>query len=256
VGPTTSGPISLDIPNTLAAPRSAIAYGFVDHGVVQVRARVEAPAGTPSIGDLSASMSGSWSDMITFAAPGEIPTLPGVEIIEGVTPGTAELRVEIDGHFANTFGESISCSNYSAVLASGIQQASVSGSFRAPSSFTGTPTPTTLMLPVSFVYGVPFEIFFRLRVNVEIGWEGDADADYLAAALFDQSALWSGPANVQAMVPDGMGGTQNVSLPAGAWSLVSPSFDYTEEVVVPEPGALALLAAGLALLARGAARRG
>ena len=43
---TTTGPISLDIPNSLGAPRSATAYGFVDHGTVQVRAEAAAPAGT------------------------------------------------------------------------------------------------------------------------------------------------------------------------------------------------------------------
>ena len=254
--PTTVGPISLDIPNTLAAPRSATAYGFVDHGVVQVRAQVEAPAGTPSIGDIVASMSGSWSDTITFTAPSEIPSLPGVEIIEGVTPGTAELRVEVDGSLANLFGGSISRSGYSAVLASGTLESFVSGFFDAP-SFSGTSPPTTLTLPVSFVYGVPLDVFFRLQVNVSIGFEGNADANYLAAALFDHSALWGGAATVQALVPDGTGGTASVALPDGSWSLASPNFDYTEPVVVPEPSSLGLLLAGLTLavsMRRGRAR--
>jgi hypothetical protein len=246
VPPTTLGPISLDIPNPLAAPRSATANGFVDHGVVQVRAEVSAPAGTPSIGDIVASMSGSWSDTITFAAPGEIPSLPGVEIIEGVTPGSAALRVQIDGELVNLFGGSISRSSYHATLASGVLEAFVFGSFDAP-TLSGTLPPTTLTLPVSFVYGVPFDVFFRLQVSAEIGYEGNADADYLAAAHFDHSALWGGAAEVQALVPDGMGGTTSVGLPAGSWSLSSPSFDYTQ--VVPEPGSSALLLAGLSLLA-------
>ena len=43
------------------------------------------------------------------------------------------------------------------------------------------------------------------------------------------------------------GGTTSVSLPVGSWSLTSPSFDYTQEVV-PEPGTFGLLLAGLAAL--------
>ena len=247
VPPTTVGPIELDIPNTLDAPRSATAYGFVDHGLVQVRARVEAPAGTPSIGDLVANMGGSWSDTITFTAPGEIPSLPGVVIIPGVTPGTADLLVDVDGEFFNLFGGSISRSSYVATLASGILETSVVGSFNAPLS-SGTPTPTTLKLPVSFVYGVPLDVFFRLTVSASIGWEGNADADYVAAANFDHTALWGGAQAVQALVPDGSGGTTSVALPAGSWSLSSPDFDYTEPVVIPEPGSLALLLLGLTLL--------
>lgn len=246
--PTTVGPISLDIPNALDAPRSATANGFVDHGLVQVRARVEAPAGTPSIGDIVASMSGSWSDTITFAAPGEIPSLPGVEIIEGATPGTAELVVRIDGSLINLFGGSTSRSYYDATFFDGITAANVFGYFDAPFA-SGTSPPTTLTFPVSFVYGVPLEVLFRLTVAVGIGWEGNADADYLAVASFDHSALWGGAQGVQALVSDGMGGTSSVALPGGSWSLTSPSFDYTEAVVVPEPGPLSLLLAGLLMLA-------
>jgi hypothetical protein len=241
-----TGPISLDIPNSLAAPRSATAHGFVDYGMVRVRADAAAPAGTPSIGDLVASMSGSWNDTITFAAPGEIPSLPGVEIIAGTTPGTATLRVHVDGDLVNLFGGSISRAGYHATLASGALEAHVFGSFDAP-SFSGTAPPATVTLPVSFVFGVPLEVFFRLQVSAQVGYEGNADADYLAAASFENSALWGAPVDVQALVPDGMGGTASVSLPAGSWSLTSPSFDYTQEVV-PEPGTFGLLLAGLAAL--------
>jgi hypothetical protein len=165
-----------------------------------------------------------------------------------VTPGTADLVIAIDGDFVNLFGGSISRSSYHATLASGLLEAFVSGSFDAP-FFSGTATPTTLTLPVSFVYGVPFEVFFRLGVNAAIGFDGNADADYLASASFDHSALWGGPQDVRAQVSDGMGGTLSVALPAGSWSLTSPTFDYSEAVVVPEPGSLILLLTGLALLA-------
>lgn len=251
---TPDGPISWEIPNPLPGGRSATATGFVDHGIVRVSAQVDLPAGTPSIGDVRATMQGAWSDTITFTAPGEIPSLPGVEIIEGVTPGRADLSIHLEGDLAGAAGGRGSFnSSYDATLAYGVSGASgevfatgLRQGYDFVSFFTGTALPTTVTLPVEFTYGEPFEVHFRLSARALAGYDGVAETDYVALTLLSQSALWQGASNVQALVPDGSGGTRSVSLPEGSWNLTSPTFDYTQPV--PEPGSLAMLLAGLGVM--------
>ena len=97
--------INLDILNTLPTPatgsRSATASGFMDNGIVQLSAETMVTTGTPSIGTLEATMSGEWSDTLTFFSPG---TIGGFTIVNGTTAGTADLIVNLSGNLERTAG--------------------------------------------------------------------------------------------------------------------------------------------------------
>lgn len=260
--PTAVGPIALDISNTLTGPRSSTASGFVDSGIVQVAAQSQVSAGTPSIGDIRAEMKGSWTDSLTFAAPEDIPSLPGVTIINGTTLGTADLVIFITGSFTGGAGDAGGFSSgYSARLEYGplgfeagagvgfAPAARLSGQQVAFSPPSGDLLPAALILPVEFIYGDAFDVNFSLSVFASLGFEGTANADFFADALLNESAIWGGVENVQATVPADGGGDMIISLPELNWSVTSPTFDYTSAItVVPVPAAVWLLSSALGLL--------
>ena len=271
VGPTSTGPIALDLPNTLTPPtppdqRSATASGFVDNGIVRVSAHVQVSSGTPSIGDIKGQMKGQWEDTLTFTAPGVIPELGDVEIVLG-TPGTADLIVNLSGMLSITDSTDVTLSSsYSASLSYGPMGTSGKVSVKDLLNFDdlffdGIDTidvsdppgpagpPNQVILPITFAYGVPFNVQFVLSVSAGLGFEGNAPSDLFADAMLGESALWGGVQNVQAMVDDGGGGTMTVDLPESTWEVTSSTFDYTAAVTtVPLPAAVWLFGSALGML--------
>jgi hypothetical protein len=260
VGPA-SAPVLLDVPNTLSGGYSAYAQVEVGFGLVRASAHNSGDVGTQSLGSTRASVSGTWADTLTFTAPEIIPGLPGVSIVPG-TPGRAYLFVHIagelsgladlNGYARSSYGASLS---YQRVGLPGDFR-SVDGTYDANSPFDGTPLGTTLALPVDFTFGEALTVQFSLYSAAEVGWEGIASFDYTADALLNHTATWGGVQDMTALVSVEGGPVEPVSLPDGSWSLTSPTFDYSSPVVVPEPGALAMIMLGATgLLLRSHRRR-
>ena len=68
----------------------------VESGIVRLEAVAGVSEGTPSIGSFRADISGSWSDSLTFTAPGSVG---GFEVVPGMA-GTADMLFHIDGTLA------------------------------------------------------------------------------------------------------------------------------------------------------------
>jgi hypothetical protein len=268
VGPSASGPIELLSAPVAAGGRFADFTAHVDAGVVQLYATASATAGAQSVGNWRALVEGSWEDTITFEAPGTIPSLPGVEIIPGVTAGRAELVMTVDGSFNLVAVNNTAFGSYGTSLGYGLLapfagrccgpewtdfrgSVQTSGKDFPPSPFDGDELPVELRLEVDFIFGEGFDVLFKLSTHAEIGWEGIADGTISAEALLDQTALWGGAQNVRVIVDD-MGSPTEIALPDGSWSAASAAVDYTNPITVPEPHSLALLALTVAV---GAARR-
>jgi hypothetical protein len=243
----TTGDLTLALPNYLTGSRFAEGEVFVDYGLVRVTARVSAPFGTPSIGDLVASASGTWSDSLTLLAPGEIPGFPGISVIPGMTAGTADLVFRVSGLIEVQAGQNgVSRAGYNVTVMSpaatgGAAIHDFQGLERSGGS-ASLPVTSVVRMPVSFVYGEAFEVLFRLMTHADTGYEGEADTDYFARALFGDTALWGGMENVTALLPVNGGGTQSVPLPHGSWSATSPTFNYSQPV--PEPSSVSLFLIG------------
>jgi len=248
--PTVADSITHNFENIVpgTGERSATGSIFVQGGVVRLTADTSAIMGSPSLGNIQTVLSGTWEDTLTFNAPGDLPGFPGIEIIEGITDGVANLNILLTGSIAAE-GPSEFFSSYKARLSYGpggsANRVELFGEI--DSGFvSGSILPGLLSLEVFFTYGVAFDIKFTLDGRARLGWEGNAPEDMFASVLLGESATWDGVGNVRAMVPDGEGGLMTIDLPESTWSATSSTIDYT--MPIPEPGTLTLLLSGLVLL--------
>jgi hypothetical protein len=206
--------------------------------------RLDADLPIDAIGDTGAAARASWTDHVTFTAPGLAGTRGTVRVRLDLSGG---LRTEVAGDGRGSDDSNVADTGWSAALTLGrgvghSQQRSASCTARLGTGCVPLPGSDPLgrwiSEPIEIVFGWPTELTVQLDAGVYL--QTRLSGTTRAVSDLSHTLAWGGIAELL----DAQGA------PVGGWSVSSASgTDWSLPVaVVPEPRAALLLAFGLGVL--------